>query len=65
MRARALGSPNDRTEIVGIGQLVADDNERRLARVLRLLLNIVDACIIVRRDHGNDTLMRARGRHIV
>ena len=65
MRARALCRADNRAQIVRVGKLVADDDQRGFAPAFRVFENFIDRCIGVRRDHGNDALMRARGRKLV
>ena len=48
-----------------VGQLVADDDQRGLAPVFRVFENFLDRRVGMRRDHGDDALMRARGRKLV
>ena len=48
-----------------IGQLVADDEQGRLALLLRGVQHIVDRGIVMGGDGSHNALMRARGAHVV
>ena len=59
--ARALGSAQNRAEIVRIGDLVAHDDERILAPPGGTLQNILDGGVLAHRRLRDDALVRARG----
>ena len=63
MRACALRGADNRTEVMRVRQLVADHNQGSFSRVRRFFQNIVDAGIVMRRNHGNHTLVCAGCRH--
>ena len=65
MRACAFRRADDRAQIVRVGQLVADDDQRGLAPVFRVFEDLLDRRVGMRRDHGDHALMRARGGKLV
>ena len=65
MRARTFRRADDRAQIVRVGQLVADDDQRGLAPVFRVFEDLLDRRVGMRRDHGDHALVRARGRKLV
>ena len=48
-----------------VGQLVADDEQGRLALFLRGVQHIIDRGIVMGGDGSHNALMRARGAHVV
>ena len=65
MGTGALGAPHNGTQIVGIAQLVADDDQRVLAPGGGLLQNVIDGEIVVGGSQGNHPLMGAGEGHLI
>ena len=57
MGARAFGAPEDGTQIVGVGQLVADDDQGRFPTGRGFLQNVVNGKIGVGGGQSDHALM--------
>ena len=57
MGARAFGAPEDGTQIVGVGQLVADDDQGRFPTGRGFLQDVVNGKIGVGGGQSDHTLM--------
>ena len=65
MCARTFGGADDGAEVMRVGQLVAEDDERRLPFFRGAGEDVVDGGIVVRGDDGDDALVRAGGGELV
>ena len=65
MCARTFGGADDGAEVMRVGQLVAEDDERRLPFFRGAGEDVVDGGIVVRGDDGDDALVRAGGGELI
>ena len=61
----ALCAAQDRAKVVRVGQIVAQDDERRFAALLGQREDILYARILVRGHGGDDALVCAGGTHLI